>query len=106
MRSNRSISTRRGNNMAGFTLVELLTVMAIIAVLVALVASAAFQVVGVQQQRTTETTIKKVAEALDQQWQAVVDQARKENVINPNVMILAGKDSPRAKVIWVKLRLK
>ena len=91
---------------AGFTLVELLTVVAIIAVLVALVASAAFQMIGVQQQRITETTIKKVADALDQQWQAVVDQARKETVLNANVASFAGNDAQRQKVLWVKLRLK
>jgi prepilin-type N-terminal cleavage/methylation domain-containing protein len=90
---------------AGFTLVELLTVIAIIAVLVSLVASATFQVIGVQQQRTTETTIKKVADALDQQWQAVVDQARKETVLKLNVSSFAGDDERRKKVVWVKLRL-
>ena len=78
--------------------------MAIIAVLVALVASATFQVIGVQQERTTETTIRKVADALDQQWQAVLDQAKSEP-IPPNVTNLAGGDARRARVIYIKLRL-
>ena len=85
----RQNDVKRFARRAGFTLVELLTVVAIIAVLVSLVASATFQVIGVQQKRTTETTIKKVADALDQQWQAVVDQARKETVLNTNVLSLA-----------------
>jgi prepilin-type N-terminal cleavage/methylation domain-containing protein len=102
----RQNDVKRFARRAGFTLVELLTVVAIIAVLVSLVASATFQVIGVQQKRTTETTIKKVADALDQQWQAVVDQARKETVLNTNVLSLAQSNARRQKVLWVKLRLK
>jgi prepilin-type N-terminal cleavage/methylation domain-containing protein len=88
----------------GFTLVELLTVIAIIAVLVTLVASATFQVIGVQQQRTTEMTIMKVADALDQEWQAVLDQAKTES-IPPNITTMAGGDPRRARVIYIKFRL-
>jgi prepilin-type N-terminal cleavage/methylation domain-containing protein len=91
----------------GFTLVELLTVIAIIAVLVALVASAAFQVIGVQQQRTTEITIQKILGALEQQWDAVIQQAKKEPLSSyPFLPGLAGQDQRRQRVILTKLMLK
>jgi prepilin-type N-terminal cleavage/methylation domain-containing protein len=89
----------------GFTLVELMTVVAILAVLMALIASAAFQVVAVQQQRNTETTIKKVGDALDQQIQQVIEQAKTEMPPN-DVLSMAGSDARRAKIIWRKARLK
>jgi prepilin-type N-terminal cleavage/methylation domain-containing protein len=94
-------------NRHAFTLVELLTVVAIIAVLVSLVASATFQVIGVQQQRTTEATITKIADAVDQQMKAIVDQARIEPLGKyPFLAGLAGPNTRRQRVILVKLMLK
>jgi hypothetical protein len=85
----------------------LLIVVAIIAVLVSLVASATFQVIGVQQQRTTEATITKIADAVDQQMKAIVDQARIEPLGKfPFLASLAGPNARRQRVILVKLMLK
>jgi prepilin-type N-terminal cleavage/methylation domain-containing protein len=94
------------NDRPGFTLVELLVVVSIIVVLAALVASATLQAIVVQQQRTTETTIQKIWNSLDQEWKAVIDQVKLETppaIVKQN---LAGNDDRRAKVIWRKLRLK
>ncbi len=97
-----------GKPRPAFTLVELLVVIAIIAILVALVASALIQVVVRQQNAKSEQVVNKVAALLDQQWKAVIDQAREEadsGKIPPGVYTLAGGDRARAKVIWIKLRL-
>lgn len=88
-----------------FTLVELLVVIAIIAVLASLIVGATMRVIGVQSQKNTELLVGKLGSELNKQWQAVVDQADKE-VIPGAVMTLAGNDGPRARVIWIKLRLK
>jgi prepilin-type N-terminal cleavage/methylation domain-containing protein len=88
----------------GFTLVELLVVIAIIAVLAALAASAVIAVMGRQQGRNTESTIKTVNKLLQARWSSIIAEARKETPSDA-VVALAGMDSERAKVIWVKVRL-
>lgn len=101
----RMLKSRR----AGFTLIELLVVISIIAILAALTASAVFRVSGGQGVRRTESNIAKIAAALDQQWQAVLDQTRKETeVLQPNISLFqnAGNDRERALVVWTKVRLK
>jgi len=89
----------------GFTLVELLVVIAIIAVLAALTVGATMRVIGAQSQKNTQLLVAKLGAALNQQWQAVVDQANKEP-LPPAVMAKAGNDGALARVIWIKLRLK
>jgi prepilin-type N-terminal cleavage/methylation domain-containing protein len=101
----------------GFTLVELIVVIAIIAILAALTTGAVMRYYGVQQQTNTETVIRKVYGAFERQWQAVIDQANREPLPPPstspdyaayNFVLnnIAGGDASRARVIWVKLRLK
>jgi prepilin-type N-terminal cleavage/methylation domain-containing protein len=88
----------------GFTLVELLVVIAIIAVLGALAAYAVLVMLGRQQGRNTESTIKTLNKLLQARWSSVIAEARKE-APSPQVLALAGADRERAQVIWVKVRL-
>jgi prepilin-type N-terminal cleavage/methylation domain-containing protein len=97
-------TTRRG-----FTLVELLIVLAILGLLMSLTAGAAILVMGYQRQSNTETTIRTLYTALDHQWKAVVEAADRETIPSSVVtMATAGNfnDAKRAKVIWKKLRLR
>lgn len=74
----------------GFTLVELLVVITILAVLVSLVVAGAFQVVGTQRQNNTEATMRTVMKVLNQHWEHVIAEAKKEN----------------PSTAWINLRLK
>lgn len=94
----------RENHRIGFTLVELLVVIAIIAILAALGTWGVFAMIGNQQRRNTEGTIRVVHKVLQSQWKHVIDEAGKESP-SPAVMNLANGDPARAKVIWTKLRL-
>src|SRR5947209_3149244 len=105
MRSTIHGTVRRPDLRRGFTLVELLVVVAIIGVLAALTASATVGVLSSQKQSNTELTIQTLMGVLDQQWQAVIDQANKEPIPD-GVLLMAGGNAPRARVIWIKLRLK
>src|SRR5262249_41665762 len=100
----------RPTRRAGFTLVEVLVVLAILSILFTLAASATMQVVSSQRKNNTELTVSKVATALHQQWMAVIDQAKKEQIPEPfystTLLPVAGNDDQRARVIWIKLRLK
>jgi prepilin-type N-terminal cleavage/methylation domain-containing protein len=110
-----------------FTLIELIVVIAIIAILAALTTGAVMRYYSVQQQTNTETTIRKVYGVFERQWQAVIDDANKEPLppsspvlaqayFNPNfpgtpgalpgALQIAGGDPARARIIWIKLRLK
>jgi type II secretory pathway pseudopilin PulG len=93
---------------ASFTLLELVIVITIILSLITLGAAAAMRFIGVQQRSVTETTISKVYSLLDRAWKAVVSDALKEPIpsqYSNTVLQLAGNNSRRARVIWVKLRL-
>jgi prepilin-type N-terminal cleavage/methylation domain-containing protein len=87
-----------------FTLIELLVVMGILGVLIALGASGIFSYLDAQKQTNTETTIRAIYQVLQQHWNYVVGEARKETP-SAAVMTLANNDPRRAQVIWVKLRL-
>ncbi len=99
----REHGARRGRG--GFTLIELLIVLAIISVLAALVAGASLRLVGSQEKANTRQLLEKLQKTLDQQWTAVADEARKQRIPD-GVFTMAGGDVRRAKVIWLKLRLK
>jgi prepilin-type N-terminal cleavage/methylation domain-containing protein len=90
----------------GFTLVELLVVIAIIATLVALTASAVIRYIDVQAEKNTERTLYTVDTELDKQWRKVVEDANKEPI--PDVILVpwANGDTERARVIYIKARLK
>jgi prepilin-type N-terminal cleavage/methylation domain-containing protein len=108
----------------GFTIVEILVVLAIIGILVAITATAASQVILRQKVSVTETTVLKVSRMVDAQWQAVFDDAMKDNsplytfYLNGDptnatpalrfqgLLAMAGGDSNRARLIWAKLRLR
>jgi prepilin-type N-terminal cleavage/methylation domain-containing protein len=90
---------------AGFTLIELMVVVAIIGVIVVLTTAAAMQTVSYQRTNTTDETIKTISSLLDQQWSAVLAKANNE-VIPNSVFVMAGGNEKRARVIWKKLRLK
>jgi len=62
----------------GFTLIELLVVIAILAVLTALVSGGVQSVRIAQMRRTSETTVAKLQEGIDNQVRAIVDQVLKE----------------------------
>jgi prepilin-type N-terminal cleavage/methylation domain-containing protein len=95
----------------GFTLVELLVVIAIIAILVALGAWGTMAMIGRQQTRNTEATIKTLNKLLQDRWKAVITDARKET---PSAAAKALANGPagnldssgqRAQVIMIKARL-
>lgn len=96
----------------GFTLVELIVVVAIMSVLAALVASAVMRFAGQQQEENSKTTIAKAYGQLIRQWRATIELAQQEanpsglNKLPQGLMVLAGNDPFRAKVIWTKLRLR
>jgi prepilin-type N-terminal cleavage/methylation domain-containing protein len=89
----------------GFTLIELIVVIAIIGVLVSLVAGGIFSVINAQKQSNTEQTLRKLDNTLKSQWEAVVTQARSE-VPPSGVQSLANGNQARAQAIWIKLRLR
>jgi prepilin-type N-terminal cleavage/methylation domain-containing protein len=90
----------------GFTLVEMLVVVAIIAVLAGLASAAYFRWIDAQRQDNTENTMRAVSQALQRQMEAVRALAKNETIPDYVQNNLAGGDPIRARVIWTKLRLK
>ena len=88
----------------GFTVLELLIVMAIMAILFALTAGAAMRYSDVQRKKNTEWLLQKLDSALHTQWNAVIAQA-KDEAVPAAVTSMAGSDGRRARVIYIKLRL-
>jgi prepilin-type N-terminal cleavage/methylation domain-containing protein len=76
----------------GFTLVELLVVLAIMAILFALLSAAVMRMLSVPPQKNTELLIQKLAASLEQQWTAVIVQCKTEN---PN-------ESPTTAALWAQ----
>jgi prepilin-type N-terminal cleavage/methylation domain-containing protein len=93
----------------GFSLIELMVVMGIIAILLAIAAGVYTKFAGVQQNSNTKTQITKIHSLLQKRWNAEIQAARndaKAGRIPPSVLALAGNDTHRAEVIYVKLRLR
>jgi prepilin-type N-terminal cleavage/methylation domain-containing protein len=99
------LTAARPARRAGVTLIELLVVVAIIGVMASLAISGVMTLRSAQLKRFTETTIEKLASALDQQMKATLDQIKQEP---PNgwALAMANGDLRRAKVIYAKARLK
>ena len=98
------MSPTRTTRRPAFTLVELLVVIAIIGILASLTAVAVFRWVDQTRENNSEALIRAVNEVLQQHWRKVIEAAKKEAPPS-QVMVLAGGDTDRAKLIWVKLRL-
>lgn len=101
-------SSARTQRRGGFTLLELLVVIAIIALLAALGAAASIRVMSEQVQKATEQSVQKLQTALNHQWVAAVDTARKEAIpagVEKTLMGWANNDPHLMRVIYVKLRL-
>ncbi|MFO0969312.1 MAG: type II secretion system protein [Gemmataceae bacterium] len=96
----------RAGKRNGFTLIELLVVIAIIAVLSAMGASAYFATVNRARNNNTKTALLALDNALKSHWNAVIEEAKKED-IPAGVRAWAAPDptGDLAKVIWIKLRL-
>jgi prepilin-type N-terminal cleavage/methylation domain-containing protein len=107
---------RRRPRRAAFTLIELLIVIAIIAILVALSAAAVLRIIGVQQTSNSKTALTKIESQVHKQYSAAAARFQKEvlppkdptlkNIYLTTVLPLAGNEPDRARVIWVKMRLK
>lgn len=94
----------------GFTLVEVLVVIAIIGILVSLILTGAFRARDGQDKTNTKNHMVKIASGLDQQIKAIIDQASETfNVKGPavnEITKLAGNDTRRAKALWIKAQLR
>jgi prepilin-type N-terminal cleavage/methylation domain-containing protein len=90
----------------GFTLVEIMAVLAIIVILVGLSAAGLFYFIGSQKSRNTQGTIRAVNKIFQEQWSYVIEQAKKESP-SAAVVVAAGSDptGERARVLWIKMRL-
>jgi prepilin-type N-terminal cleavage/methylation domain-containing protein len=96
----------------GFTLIEMLVVIAIIAILCALLASAVMRMLTVPPQKSTTLLVQKLAASLEQQWTAVITQVKTENVNDPANAALwqqaqaAGPDPQKIMAQYTNLRLQ
>jgi prepilin-type N-terminal cleavage/methylation domain-containing protein len=89
----------------GFSLVELLIVIAIIALLASLLVGGLFKSITAVRKANTERTMQKVHERFGREAQRIADAVRTAD-LPPLVLELAGGDRQRARVILHKLLLK
>jgi Tfp pilus assembly protein PilE len=114
-----TVRPARHSDRAAFTLIELLVVVTIIIALASLALGAVFTLRESQMKSFTETTIQKLASALDQQWKAAVDQINDDYTLQTSYQagdprralydwsqIVADADPRRARAIFTKVRLK
>ncbi|HVS35489.1 MAG TPA: type II secretion system protein [Gemmataceae bacterium] len=106
---------------AGFTITELLVVVAIIGVLVSLTAAAVMRLIPLTQTNNTKAELTKLETELQKEYRAATDKYSKEpipnqgtalgnaywNFVVPTATNSSGQFDPNlARVIWTKLRLK
>ncbi|MDB5313846.1 MAG: prepilin-type cleavage/methylation protein [Gemmataceae bacterium] len=99
----------RSPRRVGFTLIELLVVIAILALLAAITAAAVNRVRAGQMAKTTEQTVGKLQIAIDQQWKAVIDKCKQDQVqgkIPSAVVAICDGDLDRAASLWTYANLK
>lgn len=90
----------------GFTLIELMVVIAIIGLLTALTAGAVFRYLSTQKGNVTETTLQKLDSELKKHWQKVIDDARNEDIpVALDSIYSCNGDAALQRVIYIKLRL-
>jgi hypothetical protein len=88
-------------------MVELLVVILIISLLVALSAGAIMRFTTVQQKNNTQVILSKLAPILKVQWNAVTEQAYKEDIpatYVSSVQAISGTDPKRMRAVWIKMR--
>src|SRR6266542_499404 len=100
----RTHSYRSGRARAGFTIIEIMVVIAIIAVLAGLGSAAFVKWIDSRRRDNTEQTIQTTYKLLQQQMKAVVDQADKEQLPS-GVVTAAGNDRATALVFYKLARL-
>lgn len=96
-----------------FTMLELLVVLLVISILVALTAGTVLRVMESQKKSVTKVTLDKIQAQLTKRWNEHKDIYWKEDAArnfptqwNYVLTTLAQNDPKRARVIWVKLRMK
>lgn len=89
----------------GFTIIELMLVLAIIGILISLSVAGVMKVASAQQVSLTRTVETQLASQVGKSWSAVADKARNE-APSGDALSMAGGNRERAKVIHLKLRLR
>ncbi len=93
------------NTRKGFSLVEVLVVIAILAVLSAIGVYATMRVMASQKEARSVETIEKIQIGFEQQWKAALDAIKKEPIPDA-VRVAAGGDQTRARVIHTMCRMR
>ncbi len=93
------------NKRHGFSLVEMLVVVAIIAVLMALGAAGTFQWINTTKEANSISAVQTIHDILRSHWDKVIQDANKEPVIPSQIMSLASNNPRRARIILIKMRL-
>jgi prepilin-type N-terminal cleavage/methylation domain-containing protein len=93
----------------GFTIVEILIVIALIGLLTALTVAGVSKFRTIQMARNTDATITKLQLSLDNQWKAVIDQClqdRRQGKIPPQIVNYCNGDIEAAQSLWMYLCLR